>query len=539
MVEYCVDCGVELNSLELPLFHPLATEREKTRLRRKRCAFCHDRAVNRNWAKWTRRGILMSLRHYFVLLAAQDYRCPITLELWRPGIRLFAVDHNHITGALRGLLVSRANSGLGLFNADVSTELLKAARDYLLYPIADRISGGPVRPVPEALRHKWHHHVQWRRRTLNNLTADLYYALYEVQNGRCAICLSPRFTPKYFAVDHDDTTHRVRGLLCRNCNLGLGCFHDSVVELDAAIRYIEGWCVTMTHATPSQESGPVTRCQDPTKGVCETIARKTPERIIAEMEETPKHALWWRSCRDCGATIDMLTRMTTEQGARVDFCAACGPAHCVDCGGRIEELPLMVRGNDSVPHAIHPLATAAEKQRRQQERTLCNFCFEEHESHKGEPERDRHRKNVNNTRELRAAIIAGGPQHPVNVTRLTHPNYAYDPSDSEREYITEAVAPDETDDPEPFGKLVIYEDIDESGFVYTLFYYLKSRGVLGAHVWQGVLSRSRWVVGAVPISRHRMLITKIQQQHARLLQIPYNVRKHLIRASGQRRRKYA
>ena len=46
----------------------------------------------------------------------------------QPDDRDLAIDHDHITGTVRGLLCTRCNMGLGYFS---SIELLKAAADYL------------------------------------------------------------------------------------------------------------------------------------------------------------------------------------------------------------------------------------------------------------------------------------------------------------------------------------------------------------------------------------------------------------------------
>ena len=53
-------------------------------------------------------------------------------------------------------------------------------------------------------------------------------------NG-CSIC----GTHDDLAVDHDHTTTKVRGILCRNCNRGLGIFKDNIYFLLRAAAYLE------------------------------------------------------------------------------------------------------------------------------------------------------------------------------------------------------------------------------------------------------------------------------------------------------------
>jgi hypothetical protein len=71
------------------------------------------------------------------------------------------------------------------------------------------------------------------------ITLTQYNELLEKQNNCCAICERPSSEFKrMFAVDHDHLTKTVRGLLCVNCNLGLGKFHDNINTLNKAINYL-------------------------------------------------------------------------------------------------------------------------------------------------------------------------------------------------------------------------------------------------------------------------------------------------------------
>lgn len=72
------------------------------------------------------------------------------------------------------------------------------------------------------------------------LEAGEYNSWLSHQEGRCAIC---RKTPEevgILAVDHDHATGEYRGLLCANCNKGLGHFRDSQDSLQNAILYLRG-----------------------------------------------------------------------------------------------------------------------------------------------------------------------------------------------------------------------------------------------------------------------------------------------------------
>jgi hypothetical protein len=66
-----------------------------------------------------------------------------------------------------------------------------------------------------------------------------YNMLLEQQNGVCAVCEQPCPTGRRLAVDHDHETGRVRGLLCRNCNSGIGYLGDTLSRVRKAVVYLE------------------------------------------------------------------------------------------------------------------------------------------------------------------------------------------------------------------------------------------------------------------------------------------------------------
>lgn len=71
------------------------------------------------------------------------------------------------------------------------------------------------------------------------ITEEDYQHLYNLQNGACLIC-GNRQNERRLAVDHDHKTNRVRGLLCNQCNIGLGAFNDNIILIEKAISYLGG-----------------------------------------------------------------------------------------------------------------------------------------------------------------------------------------------------------------------------------------------------------------------------------------------------------
>ena len=71
----------------------------------------------------------MEPHKYDIMLSQQDSKCAICGSKHDKQSDYFAVDHNHSTGAVRGLLCNKCNRGLGFLNDDITT--LKRAITYL------------------------------------------------------------------------------------------------------------------------------------------------------------------------------------------------------------------------------------------------------------------------------------------------------------------------------------------------------------------------------------------------------------------------
>src|SRR5258706_11480465 len=67
------------------------------------------------------------------------------------------------------------------------------------------------------------------------ITAYQKYGFWLKQNKACAICYKAITDWRKAHTDHDHNTKEIRGLLCSNCNQGLGYFKDSLIILQNAI----------------------------------------------------------------------------------------------------------------------------------------------------------------------------------------------------------------------------------------------------------------------------------------------------------------
>jgi len=91
------------------------------------------------------------------------------------------------------------------------------------------------------------HSVSYRQKKHNayykhmyGISLDERIALLNSQGSKCAICRCPLdHTGGNTHTDHCHTTGKVRGILCTNCNRGLGHFQENQEFLMQAVKYLQ------------------------------------------------------------------------------------------------------------------------------------------------------------------------------------------------------------------------------------------------------------------------------------------------------------
>lgn len=167
------------------------------------------------------------------------------------------VDHDHATGAVRGLLCSSCNLGIG--NASDSPETLDTLALYLEQPpgnmhmvtvsvhtacTSDLTCNTCQLALPPSEFHnrsdtktgKFAKCKSCRLASRYGVQRQELDKLLIIQQGTCGGCRAP--LDGKFNIDHDHETAQIRGLLCKGCNTALGHFEDDSRRLRLAAAYL-------------------------------------------------------------------------------------------------------------------------------------------------------------------------------------------------------------------------------------------------------------------------------------------------------------
>ena len=78
--------------------------------------------------------------------------------------------------------------------------------------------------------------AKYRIKKFYKLSSEEYRELVATANGHCMLCGVKQ--DDILNIDHNHETGKVRGLVCRGCNVGLGGFKDDPKLLIKAIQYL-------------------------------------------------------------------------------------------------------------------------------------------------------------------------------------------------------------------------------------------------------------------------------------------------------------
>jgi hypothetical protein len=96
-------------------------------------------------------------------------------------------------------------------------------------------------------KYKWHQTDAGKLSSANTklkrrfgIDLNEYNQMLKAQDGKCLICgATESIFGHKLAVDHCHKTNKIRGLLCKSCNVGLGHFKDNIKSLLKAAEYLK------------------------------------------------------------------------------------------------------------------------------------------------------------------------------------------------------------------------------------------------------------------------------------------------------------
>lgn len=78
----------------------------------------------------------------------------------------------------------------------------------------------------------------YQLRKTYGISLDEFNAMYKAQGNRCALCRKEIPVERHRHVDHCHDTGRIRGILCFDCNKGLGMLGDTQKAIARALNYV-------------------------------------------------------------------------------------------------------------------------------------------------------------------------------------------------------------------------------------------------------------------------------------------------------------
>ena len=122
-----------------------------------------------------------------------------------------------------------------------SRDYYLANRDKFISWVKDWKRRNPERVKAQDKRYRDSHKIRNREKYFlrrYGISLKKRAELLKKQRGKCAICGTKDFSSRGPCCDHNGKSGHIRGILCTNCNLGIGNFQHSALRLQKAIKYL-------------------------------------------------------------------------------------------------------------------------------------------------------------------------------------------------------------------------------------------------------------------------------------------------------------
>lgn len=162
----------------------------------------------------------------------RSYTCIDCSTARRTRYEILPHDHPDIVAGRRVCCRCREEKSLSEFNKSKTGKMGRTTtcRTCLKAGVVKK----PRKPPIEVSRRAYKRFVAF------GLSSVAFKALFDAQGGRCGIChVDMELSGPDTCLDHDHANGRVRGILCRSCNWGIGQLRDDVRILAQAITYLE------------------------------------------------------------------------------------------------------------------------------------------------------------------------------------------------------------------------------------------------------------------------------------------------------------
>lgn len=97
----------------------------------------------------------------------------------------------------------------------------------------------PEKRKANKIKYRGRYKQRTNTQKLLGMSHEVFARLRDRQEGKCAICCQEPKNGRRLHIDHCHTTGAFRGLLCNNCNAGIGMLKDDPVIVRQALEYLE------------------------------------------------------------------------------------------------------------------------------------------------------------------------------------------------------------------------------------------------------------------------------------------------------------